>query len=62
MVLVNDIIPKTGEIALLFVKKAVTLENIKVYLVIVVRKLTLPKYEGGRRNEEESNRNSFYTG
>ena len=35
-------VPEKGVIALLFVKKAVTLENIKVYLVIVVKKLTLP--------------------
>ncbi|MCI5721571.1 MAG: hypothetical protein MR328_03775, partial [Firmicutes bacterium] len=61
-VLVDDIIPKTGGNCSFICKKAVTLENIKVYLVIVVRRLTLPKYEGGRRNEEESNRNSFYTG
>lgn len=38
----KNIVPEKGVIALLFVKKAVTLENIKVYLVIVVKKLTLP--------------------
>ena len=44
MVLVDDIIPKTGGNCSFICKKAVTLENIKVYLVIVVRKLTLPDY------------------
>lgn len=39
----KNIVPEKGVIALLFVKKAVTLENIKVYLVIVVKKLTLPR-------------------